>query len=374
MIARFTADPTGRRRARAGRYHRHGARRVQACSGGEQQRLRFALALLPDPDLWCSTSRPPAWTSGPAGTSGRPCAPTRRGRTIVFATHYLDEADEFADRTVLVARGRIVADGTTADVRAAYGGRTVTFRPPAEVVHPDGVDPAWLEQGARPPRPPRRHRPRRLQRQPRGGVPRPHRHPPAPDLRRRHHEPEAPDDHHDHARTTTTARAGARAWLAYGRLDLRRQLRDRMGMFFAVALPAFLFVVFGLGDDEAYGSGNVALYVMISMAAYGAVSATTTVAGRRPSSRPPAGAASSALTPIPPLTFVAVKTAVAMVVAAVPIGLVYAIGAATGARGNLLDWVLASAHRVARLGRVRALRAGGLPGLLRPNARASPPG
>ena len=57
---------------------------------------------------------------------------------------YLAEADEFAERTVLMAKGRIVEDGPTADVRAAFGGRTVSFRPPADVVHRDGVDPAWL--------------------------------------------------------------------------------------------------------------------------------------------------------------------------------------------------------------------------------------
>jgi ABC-2 type transport system ATP-binding protein len=66
------------------------------------------------------------------------------GRTIVFATHYLAEADAFADRTVLMARGRIMADGPTAEVRAAYGGQTVTFRPPAEVTDAQGIDQAWL--------------------------------------------------------------------------------------------------------------------------------------------------------------------------------------------------------------------------------------
>src|SRR5690606_19120621 len=66
------------------------------------------------------------------------------GRTIVFATHYLAEADEFAERTVLMDRGRIVHDAATADVRAAYGGRTLTFRPPADAVGADGIDPAWL--------------------------------------------------------------------------------------------------------------------------------------------------------------------------------------------------------------------------------------
>ena len=57
----------------------------------------------------------------------------------------------------------------------------------------------------------------------------------------------------------------------YARLDLRRQLRDRMGMFFIVGLPTFMYLVFGLGSDDPVGSGNVGMYVMISMAAYGAV-------------------------------------------------------------------------------------------------------
>ncbi|NYD56772.1 ABC-2 type transport system ATP-binding protein [Nocardioides marinisabuli] len=122
-------------------------RLVQACSGGEQQRLKFALALVPDPDL-VVLDEP---TTGMDVGARRDFWDTMRadaaaGRTIVFATHYLAEADEFADRTVLMARGRIVADAPTVEVRAAYGGRSVTFRPPPEAVHPEGVDPAWLEQ------------------------------------------------------------------------------------------------------------------------------------------------------------------------------------------------------------------------------------
>ncbi|HKN53912.1 MAG TPA: ABC transporter ATP-binding protein, partial [Amycolatopsis sp.] len=50
---------------------------------------------------------------------------TESGRTVLFATHYLEEAEEFADRVVLMRRGRIVADGSVAEVRALAGGRTI---------------------------------------------------------------------------------------------------------------------------------------------------------------------------------------------------------------------------------------------------------
>ncbi|MEO5666115.1 MAG: ABC transporter ATP-binding protein [Nocardioides sp.] len=121
------------------------ARKVQACSGGEQQRLRFALALIPDPDV-ILLDEP---TTGMDVAARQQFWDTMRadaatGRTILFATHYLAEADANALRTVLMARGRIVEDGPTADVRAAFGGRTVSFRPPAFAVRPDGIDEDWL--------------------------------------------------------------------------------------------------------------------------------------------------------------------------------------------------------------------------------------
>ena len=121
-------------------------RLVKACSGGEQQRLKFALALVPDPDLVILDepttgmdvgARQQFWDTMRADAAD--------GRTIVFATHYLAEADAFADRTVLMARGRIMADGPTNEVRAAYGGHTVTFRPPAHVIGANGIDQAWLD-------------------------------------------------------------------------------------------------------------------------------------------------------------------------------------------------------------------------------------
>lgn len=120
-------------------------RRVEECSGGEQQRLKFALALVPDPDLVILDEPTTGMDVGARQEFWRAMREDAAlGRTIVFATHYLAEADEFAERTVLMNHGRIVHDAATTDVRAAYGGRTVTFRPPAEAVGSGGIDPAWL--------------------------------------------------------------------------------------------------------------------------------------------------------------------------------------------------------------------------------------
>ena len=102
-------------------------RRVSKLSGGEQQRLRFALALLPDPDLLILDEP----TAGMDVAARREFWRTMHedatnGRTVLFATHYLEEADNFADRIVLMAGGRVVADGTTEEIRARASGRTVS--------------------------------------------------------------------------------------------------------------------------------------------------------------------------------------------------------------------------------------------------------
>ena len=121
-------------------------RRVSKCSGGEQQRLRFALALLPNPRLLVLdeptagmdvAARRDFWETMHADASA--------GRTVVFATHYLEEADAFADRIVLIAGGRIVADGPTAEIRSRASGRTVSA-----TLSPAGLDTAVVRLRALP--------------------------------------------------------------------------------------------------------------------------------------------------------------------------------------------------------------------------------
>jgi ABC-2 type transport system ATP-binding protein len=110
-----------------------GGRMVAKCSGGEQQRLRFALALLPDPELLV-LDEPTAGMDVAARRAfwATMHADADAGRTVVFATHYLEEADAFADRIVLMAQGRVVADGSTAEIRARATGRTVSATLPAD--------------------------------------------------------------------------------------------------------------------------------------------------------------------------------------------------------------------------------------------------
>ncbi|SJN28254.1 putative ABC transporter ATP-binding protein [Microbacterium esteraromaticum] len=108
-------------------------RRVSKCSGGEQQRVKFALALVADPEILVLDEP----TAGMDVTARRRFWDVMRadadaGRTILFATHYLEEAEQFARRTVVMHHGRIVADAPTAQLRASLGARSVAATLPAD--------------------------------------------------------------------------------------------------------------------------------------------------------------------------------------------------------------------------------------------------
>ena len=99
---------------------------TQKLSGGETQRTRFALALVTDPDLLVLDeptgamdveSRRSFWSAMREFAT--------RGKTVLFATHYLDEADQNADRIVLMAHGKVVVDGPPTEIKARVGTRTI---------------------------------------------------------------------------------------------------------------------------------------------------------------------------------------------------------------------------------------------------------
>jgi len=103
-------------------------RRVDRLSGGQAQRVRFAVALAGNPAL-IVLDEPTAALDVEARhafwKSMRAYA--RRGHTVLFSTHYLEEADAHADRIVVIDRGRIVADGTGEQLKRSVGGNLVSF-------------------------------------------------------------------------------------------------------------------------------------------------------------------------------------------------------------------------------------------------------
>ncbi|RJQ80570.1 ABC transporter ATP-binding protein [Pseudonocardiaceae bacterium YIM PH 21723] len=101
-------------------------RRCTKLSGGQKQRVRFAMALVSNPDLLVLDEPTVAMdVETRRGFWGSMRTYTEGGRTVLFATHYLEEAEEFADRVVLMRDGQIVADGSVAQIRNTVAGRTI---------------------------------------------------------------------------------------------------------------------------------------------------------------------------------------------------------------------------------------------------------
>jgi ABC-2 type transport system ATP-binding protein len=95
-------------------------------SGGQNQRVRFAAALIGDPDLLVLDEPTAALdVEGRREFWHAMRGVAERGKTVLFATHYLEEADAFADRIVLMARGQIVADGPATEIKARASSRTI---------------------------------------------------------------------------------------------------------------------------------------------------------------------------------------------------------------------------------------------------------
>jgi ABC-2 type transport system ATP-binding protein len=141
---------------RAGLHSRGGAR-VGELSGGQRQRLSFALAIIGDPDLLfldeptvaLDVEARRAFWQQVRGFAAL-------GKTILFSTHYLAEADSFADRVVVIHQGRVLTDGPPAAIKALVAAKTVrlaTDLPLAEVRGIDGVEHAQVDPDAAGPTP-----------------------------------------------------------------------------------------------------------------------------------------------------------------------------------------------------------------------------
>ncbi|WP_058046086.1 ABC transporter ATP-binding protein [Streptomyces roseifaciens] len=103
-------------------------RQVNKLSGGQEQRVRFALAtaganeliVLDEPTTGMDVSARQAFW-------GVMRQQAQAGRAILFATHYLEEADAIADRVIVLHRGRVLADGSAAEIKAKAGARRIVF-------------------------------------------------------------------------------------------------------------------------------------------------------------------------------------------------------------------------------------------------------
>ncbi len=136
--------------------------------------------------------------------------------------------------------------------------------------------------------------------------------------------------------------------LRYLGLDLKRVLRDPSNMFFCAGLPLILYLVFsGLNPESSgmldSGRGNLSMYLMISMAAYGAATATSTVGGLAGVEKLQGWGRQLGLTPMTDAQFVALKTVLGMIIAALPISLIFLTGFLTNAEATPQTWLISAA-------------------------------
>jgi ABC-2 type transport system ATP-binding protein len=104
-------------------------RQVKHFSGGMRRRLDIAVSMITTPDLLFldepttgldPTSRNQVWDLVRAVAA--------RGTTVLLTTQYLDEADQLADRIAVIDRGRVIAEGTSGELKASIGAGALRVR------------------------------------------------------------------------------------------------------------------------------------------------------------------------------------------------------------------------------------------------------
>ena len=126
------------------------------------------------------------------------------------------------------------------------------------------------------------------------------------------------------------------------RLELRRMVRNRRTVIFTLVMPAVFFLLFGTNAasrDERVGGGNVTGYILVSMAVYGAMLATTSGGAMVSIERAAGWSRQLRLTPLRPVAYVAVKLVLAMIIGAVSVLVAFVVGAFAGAQLPAAAWV-----------------------------------
>ena len=256
-------------------------RRTQRLSGGETQRARFAVALVANPDLLVLDEPTVAMdVEGRLSFWATMRDFAARGKTVVFATHYLEEADANADRAILMAGGRIVADGPTTEIKAMVGSRTIRATLP-------GADLAELGSPARGhPAPTATARPSSCVCSDSDAAIRAllAAHPEARDieitgagLEQAFLQLTAHGGEDGGRRGPPRARGGPMNAMAYTRFEVLRTFRNTRFFIFSLGFPLVLyFLIAGpnKGVDDLSGSGiSAPLYFMVGLTAFGTMTA-----------------------------------------------------------------------------------------------------
>ncbi|WP_197067858.1 ABC transporter ATP-binding protein/permease [Actinomyces polynesiensis] len=308
------------------------SRRSTRLSGGQRQRVAYGLAIAGDPDVLVLdeptaamdvASRHAFWASLREVSAN--------GRTVLFATHHLAEAEEFADRVVFMQDGRIIADGTVTDVQDLAAGREVSASVPVE--HREDL--ARLPRGGR------------------GGVEARPCHTAHHTLRRdparaRH---DRPTRHHDRgprsvarARVPHPDRTGEEGVMMIGHLflEFRRTLRSSGTLLFTLVFPAVFYVLETLlfaGSESVVEPRQI----MVGMTVWGAMTAGLLVGTRIVDERASGWQRVIRLTPLPARGYLTAKVVVGVFIAlpavvAVPLVSVLVDGVSQ----TVLGWVLSS--------------------------------
>jgi ABC-2 type transport system permease protein len=148
----------------------------------------------------------------------------------------------------------------------------------------------------------------------------------------------------------TTATLTARTLPKFGgftlgmiRLELRRMMRNRRTVIFTLVMPAVFFLLFGTNSasrSQSAGAGNVTGYIMVSMAVYGAMLATTSGGAMVSIERAAGWSRQLRLTPLRPIAYIAVKLVLAMIIGLVSVCVSFAVGAVSGAELPAHAWIL----------------------------------
>jgi len=126
------------------------------------------------------------------------------------------------------------------------------------------------------------------------------------------------------------------------KLELRRMMRNRRTVIFTFIMPAVLFLLFGSNagaKTEQVGGGNLAGYLLVSMAVYGAMLATTSGGAMVSVERAAGWSRQLRLTPLRPLAYIAIKLVLAMTIGLVSVAVAFAVGSVSGAKLPVHAWI-----------------------------------